>query len=112
MVVRKHGNLPNEGDRALLAIAGFRINLQTNVSVSASSEATYNVSDPASRRAVLVHLGAAAGDIRFVVDGTAAATDVPLLPERYIIFDVNTDSVIHLFNTTGGAIVVHIMELQ
>lgn len=123
-----------EQARAILSMAGFRQILQTSIAVNASSENTYTVQDPGTRRVVAVHLSSGNGDIRFNINATATGTTFPVIPTRYFVIDAHgplykatppsqTGSgggaqitvpadVLHFFNNAAGSVTVFLAEIE
>ena len=110
-MVRKTSNKPWEADLAMIAVAGLRILKQTSVAPGASANVAYTVTEGDTRRVACIHIGTGNGDIRFKYNAAAAATDIPLIPALYVIVDATKDDTVQFFNTTAGAITVHLLEL-
>jgi len=100
----------HEVNRATLSMAGWRVVTQDVHSATASSATAYTVQEVNTRRAVVAFAGSFL-DIRLNINTTAAATDFPLMPSHHHVFDVSKDETINIYNTTGGAIDVFILEL-
>ena len=96
---------------ASLAIAGLREVSQSVVSAVGSTATTYTVAGTTTRRVVLLYTGSGATDIRFRLNAAAAATHMPLLPQRYVVVEAVAGETISLYNTTSTAN-VNVMETE
>ena len=107
-------HIEHEARLAQLSLAGVRPMEQSVVSVSASasSEQTYTIEDPATRRAIVVHLAANDDDIRFELNSTADSSSFPLLSSVYFGVQVEQGDVLHFFNTSGSPVTIYIMETR
>lgn len=101
-----------EAARAMLALAGIRQIVQATVAPTTGANAGYTVQDIRTRRVVCLHLGAAAGDIRFNYNATATSAHLPVIPQRYFVVDAEKDDVLNFFNTSAGTITVNLMEID
>lgn len=110
---------------ATRALAGVRELVQATVAPLAGGEASYTVANAETRRLMCVHLGAstpAAGDIRFRCNATAAATHMPLAPQKYALFELSgprtiganaqAGETISFFNTSADTVTVYLLELM
>jgi hypothetical protein len=104
--------MQHEMQRGILAMAGFRQILQTTLSVGAGVAAGYTVQRANTRRVVYIHNSTGAFDIRVDPTATATATSFPVLPQRYLTIDAKKDDVISFFNTSGGTVVISLMEIE
>ena len=109
---RKLGHVTHEANRAALALAGLRMILQSSISALSGADTTYTLTGTNTRRCIVIHLGAGAGDIRFDYNAAAIATDFPFLPQRYFSVDAKAGDVLHFYNTTASAITVYVMEVE
>lgn len=100
---------------AVMALAGIRELKQSTASPTTGANATYTVTDGATRRVVVTHMGCAspaAGDIRFLAGAVAAtAASMPLYPQRYMVFEANAGDVLNFFNTGADTVVVYVSEI-
>lgn len=96
---------------AQVSLAGIRPIIQDSVSVNATAEGTYTIADIRTHRVVLFHDGSTNTDIRVELNATADNTVMPVVPGAYFVMEVTKGDVVHLYNTTGGAIVVFFMEI-
>lgn len=112
-----------EAGKAMLSLAGIRQLKQTSISVNTVTDGTYTVTEPATRRVVAIHAGAAYGDIRFNINAAASGTSFPVLAQRYFVVDARAAhsvpgqgtlaaDVLHFFNASAGTLVVSIMEIE
>ena len=101
-----------EAARAMLSLAGIRQLKQATVAPGASANASYTVTEAATRRIVAIHLGTANGDIRFNYNAASTATSLPMPTGSFLIIDVQKDDTVQFFNTSGGALTVNLMEIE
>jgi hypothetical protein len=100
---------------ATMALAGIRELKQSSVGPTASAAAAYTVTEADTRRVMCFHLGCtvpAAGDIRMRFNATASAAYMPLLPQRYVVFEAVAGETISFFNTGADTVTVYVMELM
>lgn len=110
---------------ATRALAGVRELLQATAAPTTGAEAGYTVQNAETRRVMVFHLGAsspAAGDIRFKCNGTATASNMPLVPQKYALFELSgprtigstsqAGETISFWNTSADTITVYILELM
>jgi len=100
---------------AQLAQAGIREVVQANVTPGAGAVATYTIVDSKTRRALIVHIGAA-GNIRFKyrpqgAAGDASATSMPIPVDDAFFVDCEKGDILSFFGVPG-AVVVNIMEIE
>lgn len=100
---------------AQIAQAGVREVVQANVTPSVGAVATYTIVNAKTRRALIIHIGAA-GNIRFKyrpqgVAGDATATSMPIPIDTSFFVDCEKDDILSFFGVPG-AVVVHIMEIE
>lgn len=104
-------NLEHESRLANISRAGWRPLVEAAVSVGGNSEATHEITRSEARRVLLLTTDGKT-DLRVDINETATATSLPLLPNEYVILQVEQGDTVHLFNTTGGALTVYIVELR
>jgi hypothetical protein len=97
---------------AAIATAGLRIVVQANITITTASENSYTITSAATRRAMVIHNSTAAFDIRFERNGTAVATDFPILPQFYFAVDCTKDDTLSFYNANAGSQTVYILELE
>lgn len=112
MAKKLKGSLHHESMRATLSNAGWRVLAVGNTSPLTVAEDDYTILQKQTRRAVISHDGAAAGDIRFAILGTAVVTSFMLSNGDYTVIDCQQDDVLSFFNTSAGTLEVTIMELD
>lgn len=100
---------------AQLAQAGIREVVQANVTPGVGAVATYEIVDVRTRRALVIHIGAA-GSIRFKyrpqgVAGDATATSMPIPVDTAFFVDCEKGDILSFFGVPGS-VVVHIMEIE
>jgi hypothetical protein len=103
------GSLDNTS-MAVMAMAGIRELSQTAHSATGSADTAYTVVNPNTRRVVVCYGGTGATDIRVRFNATAAATHMPLLAQRYVVFEAVAGETIHFYNTTSTA-TVYVLEM-
>lgn len=96
---------------AAMATAGAREINQTAHSATGSSATTYTVTGDETRRVMLYYAGTVADAIRLRCNATAAATHMPLPPQRHVFYSVTEGEYISLYNTATAAATVNIMEI-
>lgn len=114
---RKQGPVGHEANRAIMSMAGIGILVQSSLTVAATTEQTYTVTHPNTRRVCLIHAGAGAFDMRVNIDASADNTKLPILPQRYFVIDAGWQEdgdaqVVHVYNTSGTQIVVYLAEME
>ena len=101
-----------EAWRAMLSLAGWRIIIRAKKSPGAAAEATYTVLNKNCRRVALSSPGTAYGDILVDVNATADADSFPVPLNAHLVVDAGKDDIVHVFNTTAGALDVIFLELE
>lgn len=112
-----------ESGKAMLSLAGIRQLKQSSISVNAATDGTYTVTEPATRRVVAIHGGAAFTDIRFNINAAADGTKMPVVAQRYFVVDARAAhsvpgqgtlaaDVLHFYNASAGTLTVYIMEIE
>lgn len=109
---RRPNNWVWEAQLAQLSLAGVRFIKQASHTATNGVDTSYTVTEPNTRRVVLVHIATGNGDIRVAYNEAATATSLPLIPARYFVVDAKKNDVIHFFNTTGAGIVVSVLEIS
>lgn len=110
--MRSQGNAAHEGSMAVMAMAGLRLLLQATHTATASSNTSYTVQSKDAKRVIACHLGTGAGDIRVNQGAAATSSHVPLIPQRYLVFDAGVGETIQFYNTTAGNITIYILETK
>ena len=109
---RLTSSMQYEAARAMLSMAGIRLLVQSSTSPLTTAEDDYTVTLANTRRVAIVHLGNAAGDIRFAYNAVADANDIPVIPQQYFVVDAEKGDVLSFYNTSAGTIVVYVAELD
>ena len=120
---RRVSSIQWESGKAMLSLAGIRQLKQATISVNASTDGTYTVTEPGTRRVVAIHGGAAFTDIRFNMNAAADGTKMPVVAQRYFVVDARAAhsvpgqgsfaaDVLHFFNASAGTLTVYIMEIE
>ena len=112
MASKLKGNLSHEAQRAALSSAGWRVLAVGTTSPLTAAEDDYTVLNPQTRRVVISHMGAALGDIRFAILGTAITTSFILQNDVYTVVDARQDDVLSFFNNNASTLQVSVMELD
>lgn len=114
--MRRQTAIQWEGNKGILSMAGVSELAQNNISVNATSENTYAVTNKQTRRVIAMFLSSSAGDIRFKFNSTATASHLPLVPARYFTIDARivdgVADVLHFYNVTNAPITVYLMEIM
>lgn len=108
---RRPNNWIWEAALAQLSLAGIRFIKQATHSATNGANTVYTVTEPGTRRVVIIHLGTGNGDIRVAYKEAATATSLPVIPARYLVIDAKKDDTVQFWNTTGGVITVNILEI-
>lgn len=109
-LARKPSSAEFEAYRAMLALAGFRQIKQTTITVT-TANTTYTVTEPGTRRVVVIHGAAAYGDIRFNFQAAATSSSIPVLSQRYFTVDAEKDQVLNFIGVPAST-VMNIMEID
>lgn len=106
-------NAAHAGNLAAIALAGIRpILTDTITPTNGSADDPYTVQSAATNRVMLFHLASNDDDVRVCeVGGTAVATDMPVASGVYFVMEAYEDDVISLYNGSGGALTIYVMEL-
>lgn len=103
-----------DADLAVMALAGVPELVAGSASPTTGAAASYTMTHPNAKRALVTHMGAAApaaGDIRFTTLTTATANSMPLYPQRYVVIEAVQGVAISFFNTSADTIKVYVLEL-
>lgn len=105
-------NAAHAASNATIALAGIREIAQGTIAASnGSADDDYTVANPETNRVILFHLATNDDDMRFSMDGSAVATDMPLKSGVYFVVEAYMDDVISVYNDSGGAQTVYVMEV-
>lgn len=110
-LARRASTLFFEAARAQLALAGFRQVKQTTIATIVGTNVAYTVTEPGTRRVVLMHAAATYGDVRFNYNAAATGSSMPVLSQRYFVVDAKKDDTINLMGATAVT-TVNIMEID
>jgi len=102
----------HEAGLAAISLAGVRLLVQATIAPGASANLAYTITSSATRRVVLFHDSGTNTDLRVELNAPATATDMPLASGVYFVLDAVKDETVQVFNTTGGAITVNIVEIS
>jgi hypothetical protein len=111
-MVARRSNRDWEGNEAVIALAGIRPTVHALETVGGTTEETYTVADPTTKRVILFYDGEGVTDLHMAINETADATTLPVLPGVYFVVEASQTEVIHLYNTTGSTITVYITEIR
>jgi len=112
MAVPRIKDTRHEAGLAAISLAGVRLLKQATIAPGASANASYTVTEGATRRVVLFHDSGTNTDLRAELNAAATATDMPLASGVYFVLDAVKDDTVQVFNTTGGALTVNIAEIS
>ena len=107
-----------EAQMASVSLAGIRPLVMSSVSVGATSNGSYLVSDnDMTERLVVYHDSGNNLDIRFDISSpnapaTATATSFPIGSGIYFVMEVDNGETLSLYNTSAGAITVYVCEIR
>ena len=111
MTITRIKDTKHESGLASISLAGIRILVQTTVAPATSTNASYTVTSAATRRVVLFHDSGTNTDIRVEQNAAATATDMPVASGVYFVLEAVKDDTVQVFNTSGGAITVNVVEI-
>lgn len=104
-------NIDWAANLAVVSLAGIRIFRQANVSVPASSSASYTVQDSDTRRLIVFHAAPTNVDIRVALNATATSTSFPVATGVYFALEVEVGDSVSFFNTSGSSLTVYLVEV-
>ncbi len=101
----------HESALAQISLAGVRLLVQSSIAPGAGANASYEVTEGATRRVVLFHDSGVNTDLRVEQNAAATATDMPLVSGAYFVVEAVKGETVQVWNTTGGALTVNIAEI-